>query len=414
MLTEEHKAAFAELTKNATNEATEGAKSAVAEQFKALQADLEKQLSENAEAIKKANETIIKLRKQGVGESDPQKAMLAESMKLFKRQMLAQKAGNAEETKKINAEMVEKSLAKGTPTAGGFLVPTEFSRQIIRTIPKYGIARKLFRTLPMSTDSMEINALSGEPIAEMVGEGVDIAETDLAFNQVELKTSKMACYIVSTYELIDDNQSDIEIWNLVMERVAIAFAKKEDEQIFSGDGTGNNFEGFLTLAAGGANEPSLILQDKNTLNWDTLLLMTEAVDEEIADEGSFTMSKSQLNRLLMLKDDQGRYLREDAWIISSTKERSEGIAGFAWGYPIYVTKAHKRFATVVAGDRYLSFGNHRLAGVIGDKGGMRVDRFREQIGSVTLSSKDLEALRTIKRVGFKTVYGQALVFAEQV
>lgn len=128
-----------------------------------------------------------------------------------------------------------KAQAEGTNTAGGFLVPTQFETAIIDLREAYGTFRRLCKLVPMGSDSMTIPRRAGGLQAFFVGEGKQITESQKAWNQVALAAKKLAALALMSTELAED--AVISIADDLAGEFAYAFAQKEDDCGWNGDGT---------------------------------------------------------------------------------------------------------------------------------------------------------------------------------
>lgn len=118
---------------------------------------------------------------------------------------------------------------------GGFLVPDEFVPDVIVLREQYGVFRQRARVVPMSSDTRIQPKHSGGLTAYFVGEGQSITSSDASWGNVKLTAKKLATYTKMSSELNED--AAIEIGGYVAREIAYAFANKEDECGFNGDGT---------------------------------------------------------------------------------------------------------------------------------------------------------------------------------
>lgn len=127
------------------------------------------------------------------------------------------------------------ALSEGVNTAGGALVPDVMSQAIIDLREQYGVFRQNSRVLPITSEGITIPRQSGHVTAAFVGEGVAITATDPTFNSVGLTAKKLACLTYLSSEL--DEDAIVSIVDLLTRDMAWAFALKEDQCGFTGDGT---------------------------------------------------------------------------------------------------------------------------------------------------------------------------------
>ncbi len=128
-----------------------------------------------------------------------------------------------------------KAQSEGVNTAGGVLVPDEFSNDIIVLREQYGVFRRNARVSQMASDIKRIPRRSGSVTAYWVGEGDTITESQKSWDQVTLVAKKMACLVKYSNELGED--ALIDVGNDIADEIAWQFAYQEDLAGFNGDGT---------------------------------------------------------------------------------------------------------------------------------------------------------------------------------
>lgn len=131
--------------------------------------------------------------------------------------------------------LVNKYQGGGTNTAGGYLVPTQMETAIIDLRETYGTFRQYVRTIPMSSDRVAIPRRTGGVTAYFVDENTAITESEKTWGQVMLVAKKLGALTRLSTELAED--AVINIADDLAQEMAYAFAKKEDECGWVGDGT---------------------------------------------------------------------------------------------------------------------------------------------------------------------------------
>ena len=142
--------------------------------------------------------------------------------------------GNAKAIQWAN-ERGYKTHVTNDNSLGGYLVPEEFAGDIINLVEQYGVFRANSRVVSMSSDTRVQPKRSGGVTAYFVGEGASITESTNQFDNVRLTAKKLAVYTRLSSELNEDAAVDLGGW--VAAECARAFAQKEDECGFAGDGT---------------------------------------------------------------------------------------------------------------------------------------------------------------------------------
>lgn len=159
-------------------------------------------------------------------------------------------------------------------TQGGYLVPEEIDNDLIDLREQFGVFRQFARVVPMSSDTKGRRRRSGGLTAYFVGEGGTGTESTKSWDWVQLTAKKLMVLATMTSELNEDSVIDIGV-DLSGE-IAYAFANKEDDCGFNGDGTSTygNIVGvrnkLLNLDSTRANISGLFVGADNI--WSGLLL----------------------------------------------------------------------------------------------------------------------------------------------
>jgi len=128
-----------------------------------------------------------------------------------------------------------KAHSEGTNTAGGYLVPTEFSNDMIDLREQYGVARKLAKVVPMSSDTLLVPRRNTGLTTYWVGEATAITESSKSWSQVQLVAKKLGCLALYSSELNEDAM--VAIGDDLAGEIAYAFSYTEDNCYINGDGT---------------------------------------------------------------------------------------------------------------------------------------------------------------------------------
>lgn len=161
----------------------------------------------------------------------------------------------------------------GSDTTGSHVfVPDEFGTDLIRLRELYGVARGVLRVRTMTSDTRTDPRRTGGLTAYFVGENSAGTESDASYDNVSLTAKKLMAITRMSNELSED--SVIDFGDELAGEISYAFANKEDECAFNGDGT-STYGGITgirnrldTLTAGTA--PGLILGAGNA--WSELTL----------------------------------------------------------------------------------------------------------------------------------------------
>lgn len=155
-----------------------------------------------------------------------------------------------------NNVAVVRAAGETVGSTGGYLVPTEFNQAIIDLREEYGTFRRNCRLIPMGSDSMTIPRRAGGLTAYFTAENGEITASDKAWEQVSLNAKKLAALSRLSTELAED--AIISIADDLASEMAYAFAKKEDDCGWNGDGTSSygNIVGVRTKIVTGIGTAS--------------------------------------------------------------------------------------------------------------------------------------------------------------
>lgn len=119
---------------------------------------------------------------------------------------------------------------------GGYLVPEEVATSVNTLVDEYGVYRKYANVVKTSSANYTFLKQYEGGSATFVSEGGAITETSpLAVQKVNLVPKKIAAYARLSAELNDDAM--INVADNIVNQLALAYAKKEDQCGFIGDGT---------------------------------------------------------------------------------------------------------------------------------------------------------------------------------
>ena len=132
---------------------------------------------------------------------------------------------------------------EGVNTAGGFLVPEEFDNSLVDLRETYGVFRRNARVVPMGSDTITRPVRTSGLTAYFAGEGDSLTSSDMAFNQIRLVANKLTALSYYTSELNED--AVVNIGDDLAGEIAWAFAQKEDDCGFNGNGHRATYGGIL-------------------------------------------------------------------------------------------------------------------------------------------------------------------------
>lgn len=201
-----------------------------------------------------------------------------------------------DETRKFFSGLVE-AVAKGSTFTG--VLPREVSQTIIKKAETLSKLGQHVTRHPVSGD-YTIYVSGDDCTVDYVAEGAAIGETDPSIVPISLGALKLAGLVKVSREYLSDLGVNVQAY--VEERLALAFARKEDHEILLGAGT-TKMEGIVTKCT----DQVLSTATAATLAFDDVLTLINSLgDYQYA--AHLMMNQSVVNSIAMMKDAKGQYL----------------------------------------------------------------------------------------------------------
>lgn len=252
---------------------------------------------------------------------------------------------------------IKTTLEGGTDSLGGYLVPEEFSNEIIRIENDEAIIRGLARLFPMGTDTRHIPKQLTSVSVSWTDEGAVKTETNPTFSRLTQTAKKLAAVVKLTDELLEDETVGID--RLIQELVAEAIALEEDRVAFVGNtGSSDPFDGILY--ATGVN--SVTMDGANVIFDDIIDLLT-AVNSKYRAGGTLVTSTDGLKLIMKLKDSNNNYLWSPPTQVTPAQ---------VWGYPYKVSDQIPSNLGGGTNETAIFFGNWKKHYFVSDRGGLEV------------------------------------------
>lgn len=135
-------------------------------------------------------------------------------------------------------ELVDRHMTAVTSmdaTGAHYLIPEEFGTDLIDLREQYGVARRICKMVPMTSDTRTDPRRRGGLTASFIGEGGTISESSKNWDNVRLTAKDLYCLSRVTAQVNMDNV--INWGDDLAGEIAYAFSNKEDDCCFNGDGT---------------------------------------------------------------------------------------------------------------------------------------------------------------------------------
>src|SRR6478672_7737229 len=251
--------------------------------------------------------------------------------------------------------VVTRAGNEGINSAGGLLVPTEFLSTLYSVLEQRGVIRATADVQPIGRDVASISKVLTNLTAYFVGEGAAPTASQPVLTSLSLVAKKLSVYTIASSELEED--SLIDIGDMLMTLAANAFALQEDTCAFSGDGTSTygGITGITTQLLDGTHNAGKVTAASGH---DTFVeidgtdlgnLIGKLPAYALADAGWFV---SQMGYALAMCR-----LAASAGGITIQKTATGRRLPHFMGFPVYLTQVLPNVATTLAGSVMLAFGN---------------------------------------------------------
>jgi HK97 family phage major capsid protein len=358
-------------------------------------ADLDKLSAAMDEMEKRAN------RAAAPAEGEEQKAVQAEHKKAFQKWM---RKGDDSGLEALRERKDATFVNVGTPAEGGYAVPIDQDRDIMRLVTDMSPMRQLCRVLSCSTEDYRKMVNLGGTDCGWVGETDPRPNTNTpTFTTISPEFGEVYAYPETTQKALDDLFFDVEA-ELTYD-VAEAFAKAEAVAFLSGAGAASHqpkglftatmtteadkdrdFGKFQYIATGAAAGFAA------TTPADKLLDMIYATRSHHRQNGKFMLATSTLAEIRKFKDSDNNYI----WQPSMQAGQPATIFGYGFVVNEYMPALGANALAVV-------FGDFKSAYWIFDRIGIRTLRD-------PYTHKPFVGFYTTKRLGSMIVNTEALKF----
>lgn len=279
-----------------------------------------------------------------------------------------------------------KVLRVGDDTAGGYLAPTEYVREIIKAEVEISIMRDLVRVRQTGNRSVQIPKRTGVFAARWVTEIGTRSETEgLSYGLEELPLHEMTAEVYISQQELEDSAFDMEA--ILREEFSEQFAVAEGLALVSGNGVGKP-EGFMFSSAVGTTNSG----SASGVTADGFINLYHAIKTAYAKNASWVLNRATLGSARKLKDTTNQYLWQ---------------AGLGSGIPNTILGATYREVPDMpnegSGLKPVAFGDWKRGYILVDRVNMSVLRdpyTRANVGQVKFVAR--------RRIGGHVVLGEAI------
>ena len=280
----------------------------------------------------------------------------------------------------MRGKPVTNVLSVGVDADGGYLVPTEFERQIVQGLDEANVVRSIAKRINTSAER-KVPIAATPSVATWVPENGAIPESSVTFSQKTLDAFKLTNLIKVSVELLADSMFDIEAY--LAAEFARAFGVAEEEAFCIGDGDGtptgifdpDNGAGIGVTAASGT-----------AVSFDDIISLVYSLKTPYRRNAVFLINDATVAAVRKLKDANGQFLWQPSLI--------QGEPDRLIGYPLYTSPYVPTIAAGAATIAFGDFSNYWIA----DRAGRTLQRLNElfagngQVGFLAMSRVDAKVI----------------------
>lgn len=353
---------------------------------------VEKSVSDAVSKALEANEKIVTKKVVGNGDDKGGEGELGKEMKML--YFLKALSGDAEAQTKIK-DITDYQGTERADADGGYLVPPEeFIAEVRRLEEQYGVAvanANVRRTNRVTVSSRKKTAGVTVTKQSELGKGTP---SKLTLDEVSIDLDKYIGIAIVTEELEED--SAVDIYNELVKDFARAYAKAQDEIVFTDATTG------ITKIA----STNVVRCDggMSTVTFDELSEAMDGVPTPSAQNGKFYFHRTMLGVLRRIKDtNTGLYI----W----NPGVNGSVGATIWGAPYVLTEVLPALSASTLDLGFMVFGDlsnydliirNQMTMTLLTEGTVTVNS-----SSINLGEQGAKALRTKQRMNGEAVFPDA-------
>lgn len=291
-----------------------------------------------------------------------------------------------------------KAMNEGTGSAGGFVVPEEFTAEVYRIVEDFGLVAKMGTRISMSSDTRNVPRLASSVSVTYPGELTAGTPSQPVMEQVQLLAKSCIGLTAMSNELLAD--ANVSVVDLLAQLFAEAIAGDIDDQALTG--TGSPFTGVL-----GNTDVNIVTMASTLTGFDDITLadlrdLITQVKPWALQGAGFVMHReiwAIVQKLRTGGTNSGDYFgaSTNPIVVGVPQGFPTATAGFAWGYPVYLSDKMPTLADTAVSTKFVLFGNlkHIFYGVREELVVSISDS--ATIGTDNLFEQNMSAVRVVAR-----------------
>ena len=223
---------------------------------------------------------------------------------------------------------VVKALMAGEATAGGFLVPPDFGREIIELLRAQAVVRGMNPVIwPMPNGTAEVPKITGGATAAYTGESRNIGSSQQTTGMLNLVWKKLAALVPVSNDLLRFSTGDLAADRIVLDDCVSSLALREDLAFIRGDGLSGTPKGlrYWCPAANLSTVNATVNLANVTVDLGELMLLLKNANVRFLRPGWILSPRTEIF-LQTIRDGNGNYAF-----------RAEMLTGKLWGFPYKAT-----------------------------------------------------------------------------
>jgi len=223
-------------------------------------------------------------------------------------------------------ETVSKALAAGDAAAGGFLIPDQYSSDIIELLRAQSVVRKLNPLqVPMPMGTLTLPKITGGVTAQYIGENVNIPTGQPSFGALKLTYKKMAALVPVSNDLLRYNTYGVDA--IVRDDLVSGIATREDIAFIRDDGSQFTPKGLRFWAPSANVIPANGTVNLANVTFDLAALILVLMNANVRMlRPGWMFAPRTMMYLMTVRDGNGNYAFRD-----------EMLTGKLWNFPFGVT-----------------------------------------------------------------------------
>jgi Predicted phage phi-C31 gp36 major capsid-like protein len=300
-----------------------------------------------------------------------------ESEYSFYADVAASRKGDQKAIERLNESVEGKAMTVGTSSAGGYLVPDQYSREVLDLRFQIAVLEPLFSRINVTSDTLRIASVTGGLTAGWVAELAEKPAADLTFGEISTGVFTVAGLAVASNQLLSYAGSQID--RLVNTELARRINRVIEIAILNGSGTGQP-KGILGTS--GVGTTALTSTDVDDLLDAISDAITAIYTDFIDAPNAIVMHPRTWGRIAKARDTNGAYLIGSATAPRQDRTAVAGLPGYSggqtprgelFGLPVYTTANVPTDLGTGTDESRVIVGKFD-EGLVLDRGGITVDK----------------------------------------